>query len=132
VPTGETTHTLYVADNRKGDLPGEVTMVNTSICNGFVSSGCHQVFPTSYIGRSPRLVALDHEAGALYVTDRGSAAVSVLRTADCNSEVTKGCPALAPELAVGSKPVGLAVDEATGTVYVANTVSGTMSVLKVA
>jgi DNA-binding beta-propeller fold protein YncE len=125
----DATHTLYVADNRNGDLPGEVTMVNTSTCNGFISSGCHKVFPTAYIGRSARLVALDQEAGVLYITDRGSAAVSVLRTADCNSEVTKGCPALAPELAVGSKPVGLAVDQATGTVYIANTVSGTMSVL---
>jgi DNA-binding beta-propeller fold protein YncE len=94
-----------------------------------VAGGCHQVFPTAYVGRSARLVALDQEAGMLYVTDRGSAAVSVLRTAECNSEVTKGCPALAPELAVGSKPVGLAVDQATGTVYVSNTVSGTMSVL---
>ncbi len=125
----DATHTLYVADNRNGDLPGEVTMVNTSTCNGFIGSGCHKVFPTAYIGRSARLVALDQEAGVLYITDRGSAAVSVLRTADCNSEVTKGCPALAPELAVGSKPVGLAVDQATGTVYIANTVSGTMSVL---
>ncbi len=55
--------------------------------------------------------------------------MSVLQTADCNSEVTKGCPALAPERAVGSRPVGLAVDPATGTVLVTNTVSGTMSVL---
>jgi DNA-binding beta-propeller fold protein YncE len=75
------------------------------------------------------LVALDQEAGALFVTDRGSAAVSVLQTADCNSEVTKGCPALAAERPVGSKLVGLAVDQASSTVYVTNTVSGTMSVL---
>jgi DNA-binding beta-propeller fold protein YncE len=73
---------------------------------------------------------LDEDAGLLYVTDRSSAAVSVLRTARCNAQVTTGCPSAgAPEQAVGSKPVGLAVDEATGTAYVMNVVSGTMSML---
>ncbi len=125
----DATHTLYVADNRDGDLPGEVTMVNTSICNGLVTRGCHQGFPTTYVGRSPRLAVVDQQRGLIYFTDRSSAAVSVLRTTNCNAQATSGCPALAPEIAVGSKPVGLAVDQSTGTVFVANTVSGTMSVL---
>ena len=55
--------------------------------------------------------------------------MSVLRTTNCNAQATSRCPALAPEIPVGSKPVGLAVDQSTGTVFVANTVSGTMSVL---
>jgi DNA-binding beta-propeller fold protein YncE len=122
-------HTVYVVDNRNGDLPGELTMINSSTCNGFNTAGCHKNFPTVYVGDSPRLAVLDANTGLVYITDRSDAAVSVLRAARCNALVTTGCPPIAPEQAVGSKPVGLAVDQVTGTAYVMNTVSGTMSVL---
>ena len=35
----DATHTLYVADNHDGDMPGTLTLVNTATCNGFVTSG---------------------------------------------------------------------------------------------
>lgn len=129
VAVDDATHTVYVADNRDGDLPGELTMIDSSTCNGFDTTGCHRSFPSADVGRSPRLAVLDGGTGLLYVTDRSSAAVSVLDTARCNAQVTTGCPADAPELAVGSKPVGLAVDQVSGTAYVMNVDSGTMSLL---
>ena len=65
----------------------------------------------------------------MYVTNYFSADVSVLNTARCNAGSTAGCPEQAPEVAVGSEPNGLAVDELTGTVYVLSLGSGTMSLL---
>ncbi len=110
-------------------LPGTLTLVDTATCNGFVTSGCAGKFPTVFVGRSPRLVVLDAQTGFLYVTNQGSADVSVLNTARCNAGSAAGCPADAPEVAVGSQPNGLAVDELTGTVYVLSLGSGTMSLL---
>jgi DNA-binding beta-propeller fold protein YncE len=126
----EATHTLYVADNHDGVLPGTVTLVNTATCNGFVTSGCADKFPTAFVGRSPRLVELDTLTGLLYVTNHASADVSVLNTARCNAEAPAGCDAPVPELNVGSQPNGMAIDELTRTVYVLSLGSGTMSLLR--
>jgi DNA-binding beta-propeller fold protein YncE len=126
----DATHTLYVADNHDGDLPGTLTLVSTATCNGFVTSGCASKFPTVFVGRSPRLDELDAQTGFLYLTNYSSADVSVLNTAHCNAGSTAGCPVQAPEVAVGSGPNGLAVDELTGTVYVLSLGMGTMSLLR--
>jgi len=126
----DATHTLYVVDNYDGVLPGALTLVNTATCNGFVTSGCAGTFPTTFVGRSPRLAELDARTGLLYVTNHGSADVSVLNTTRCNAESPAGCHAPVPELNVGSQPDGLAVDELTGTVYVLSLGTGTMSLLQ--
>jgi DNA-binding beta-propeller fold protein YncE len=126
----DATHTLYVADNHDGDLPGTLTLVNTATCNGFVTRGCADKFPTVFVGRSPLLAELDPQTGLLYVTNYSSADVSVLSTARCNAGSAAGCPVQAHEVAVGSQPNGLAVDELTGTVYVLSLGAGTMSLLR--
>ena len=126
----DATHTLYVADNHNGDLPGRLTLVNTLSCNGFVTGGCADKFPTVVVGLSPRFAALDEATGLLYVTNFSSTDVSVLTTARCNAESQTGCPVQAPEVVVGSQPNGLAVDEATGTVFVLSVGPGTMSLLR--
>jgi DNA-binding beta-propeller fold protein YncE len=126
----DATHTLYVLDNHDGNLPGTVTLLSTATCNGFVTSGCAGKFPTVFVGRSPRLAGLDARTGLLYVTNHGSADVSVLNTARCNAESQAGCAAPVPEVGVGSQPNGLAIDELTGTVYVLSLGTGTMSLLR--
>ena len=125
----DATHTLYVADNHDGDLAGRLTLVDTDTCNGFVTSGCGEKFPTAFVGRSPRLAALDAETGMLYVTNHASADVSVLNTARCNAQEPAGCADPVPEVNVGSQPNGLAIDELTSTVYVLSLGTGTMSLL---
>jgi DNA-binding beta-propeller fold protein YncE len=126
----DATHTLYVLDNHDGNLPGTVTILSTAACNGFVTSGCAGKFPTVFVGRSPRLAGLDARTGLLYVTNHGSADVSVLNTARCNAEAPAGCAAPVPEVSVGSQPNGLAIDELTGTAYVLSLGTGTMSLLR--
>jgi DNA-binding beta-propeller fold protein YncE len=81
-------------------------------------------------GVAPQLAAVDSATGIIYVTDFGSAGVTVLDGSRCNATVTSGCGAHLRELAVGSEPAGLAVSPQTSTVYVADTFqAGSASVL---
>jgi DNA-binding beta-propeller fold protein YncE len=110
------THTLYVANNFDGDAPGTLSIINTATCNGAHTAGCHRHFPTVTTGRSPLLVAMDTRTGLVYATDYGSASVSILNGAQCNATATTGCRIR--EQAVGSGPLGLAIDPGARTVYV--------------
>src|SRR6185437_5010096 len=81
-------------------------------------------------GVAPQLAAVDSAPGIIYVTDFGSAGVTVLDGSRCNATVTSGCGAPLHEQAVGSEPSGLAVSPQTSTVYVADTSqTGSVSVL---
>jgi DNA-binding beta-propeller fold protein YncE len=130
VAVDDATNTVYVANNKNGDQPGTVSVINGATCNGSDTTGCSGNFPTFGVGRSPLLVAVDETTDKVYVTDSASAAVSVMNGSTCNAEVTDGC-SVAAEKAMGSQPVGLAVDQPTGTVYALNSPqSGTMSILE--
>jgi DNA-binding beta-propeller fold protein YncE len=73
--------------------------------------------------------AQDQKTETLYVTNSGSATVSVINMARCNSRNMSGCARKWPVVAVGMVPLGIAVDEATDTIYVANASDGTVSVI---
>jgi len=57
------------------------------------------------------------------MTDFGGAAVTILNGARCNATVTTGC-GTAREQAVGSEPLGLAIDPGSHAVYVTNIFGG--------
>ena len=59
----------------------------------------------------------------------GGDTVSVIAGKTCNATVTSGCGNIPPTVTVGSGPDGLAVDQATDTVYVANVNDNTVSVI---
>ena len=129
VAVDDATNTVYVANNRDGDQPGTVSVINGATCNGADTAGCSASFPTVGVGRSPRTVAVDATTDMMYVADYSSAAVSVVNGASCNAEVVEGCGQAAPEQAVGSQPDGLVVAQSTGTVYAMNSPqSGSMSI----
>jgi DNA-binding beta-propeller fold protein YncE len=130
VAVNDRTHTVYVVNNAFGDSPGSVSVINGATCNGTVTTGCVRHFPTMATGVAPLLPAVDAATGRIYVTDFGSAEVTVLDGSRCNASVTSGCGAPVREQAVGSQPVGLAVNPRTNTVYVADTFqTGSMSIL---
>jgi DNA-binding beta-propeller fold protein YncE len=125
------TRTVYVTNNALGDAPGTVSVINAATCNGSHTSGCGAHHPTVTVGRSPISVAVDTRTGAVYVTDFSSAAVSVINGSTCKAGVTKGCPRTARLQAAGSQPLGVSVNQLTGTVYVTQLFqAGSMSILR--
>ncbi|HEV2932761.1 MAG TPA: YncE family protein [Streptosporangiaceae bacterium] len=81
------------------------------------------------VGSGPVNAALDQKTETLYVTNYNNATVSVLSMARCNSHKTAGCARSWPVAAVGMNPVGIAVDQATNTIYVTNSGDATVSVI---
>jgi DNA-binding beta-propeller fold protein YncE len=124
------TDTVY-APNAGTSFNGHtMSVINGATCNGTVTTGCGRHFPTMPTGVAGQLAAVDPATGVVYVTDFGSAGVTVLDGSHCNATVTSGCGAPLREQAVGSAPGSLAIDPHVGTVYVVDTFqAGSVSVL---
>jgi DNA-binding beta-propeller fold protein YncE len=118
VAVNDRTHTVYVANNADGDLPGTVSIINGATCNGTDTSGCSGHVPTAPVGRSPESVAVDTRTSIIYVTDFSSAKVSRLNGSRCNAAKTTGCRRALHAQAAGSGPFGIAVNQGTNTAYV--------------
>jgi DNA-binding beta-propeller fold protein YncE len=133
VAVDDRTHTVYVINNANGDLPGTVSVINGATCNGTDTAGCGGHFPVMLTGRMPQAVTVDPGTGFVYVADFASAAVSVLNGSRCNAETTAGCKAAADQQPVGSGPQGIALNQHTHTVYVADVyLQGSMSIFRAA
>jgi serine/threonine-protein kinase len=93
------------------------------------------MWPTRAAGPFPQAVTVDPATHTVYTANCNVEAgctghtVSVIDGATCNARVTSGCGRAPATVAVGSGPMGLAVNPVTDTVYVANSRSGTVSVI---
>jgi YVTN family beta-propeller protein len=85
--------------------------------------------PTTPVGNAPAFAAEDYSTQTLYVPNSNDNTVSVVSLATCTSGNLSGCARPSPTIGVGTLPLGVAVDEATDTVYVANALDGTVSVI---
>jgi YVTN family beta-propeller protein len=119
------THTVYANDREAN----KISVIDTSICNAYNVSGCGTAWPEITVGGSPHASALNPFTHTLYVNNRDDNTLSVVDTATCNATVTSGCGNVPPTTAVGGTPQQEAVDEATDTIYVANSDDGTVSVV---
>jgi YVTN family beta-propeller protein len=128
VSIDEGTNTVYV--NNGGD--GTVSLVNGATCDATHHSGCARIPPTVRVGFGPGWAAVDHANDTVYITNSTDNDVSMIDSATCNATSTSGCGRAAPTVTVGAAPVGVAVDQATDTVYTANNVDGTISVINAA
>jgi YVTN family beta-propeller protein len=81
------------------------------------------------VGAAPQSAAEDYTTHTLYIANSGDNTVSVVNLATCSSGNLSGCAQVSPTIGVGSLPLGVAVDEATATVYVANAADNTVSVV---
>jgi DNA-binding beta-propeller fold protein YncE len=101
-----------------------VSMIDTSACNAHHLTGCAHVPAQATVGTNPAAVAADPGTHTVYVANFGlfsgqTGTISVLDARTCNATHTAGC-AHQPRLQVpGGHPDGLAVNTATGTLYVA-------------
>ena len=115
VAIDQATDTAYVAANNT------LSVINTATCNAAVRSGCGQAPPTvTGLTEAGPVDAVDQATDTVYVVNGGSDTVSVINGATCNGRVSTGCGQTPATITVGDGPDGIAVDQATDTVYVAN------------
>lgn len=119
------THTVYVTD-----LGAQtVSVVDGASCNAGNVSGCKHRSVTVDVGETPGGIALDSRTNTIYVTGESSNDVSVIDGKSCNARTTSGCRERPARVHAGDGARGIAVNELTHTVYVANTADGTVSVI---
>ena len=116
VAVDQATHTAYVGNGNDNT----VSVINTATCNAHLTRGCGQTPPTVAVGPGPVDAAVDEKTDTVYVVNLGSNTVSVIDGSTCNASHSSGCGQPPATITVGAGPDGIAVDEATDTVYVAN------------
>ena len=119
------TDTIYVVN--AGD--NTVSVVNGATCNAHHASGCGQAAATVNVGAGPLALAIDQLTDTIYVVNQNDNTVSVIDGATCNGTDTSGCGQTPSTIAVGSGPLGVAIDQRTDSVYVSNGATNTVSVI---
>ena len=125
VAIDQATNTIYVANAGENT----VSVINGATCNRTNTSGCGQDPPTVTVGGGASLLAVDPATDTIYVGSFDDGTISVIDGATCNGGNSSGCAQVPPTVTVGSFPDGVAVDQATHTVYVANGNDTTVSVI---
>jgi YVTN family beta-propeller protein len=87
IAVNEVTHTVYVANTAENT----VSVIDGSVCNATVRSGCGHRSAFAAVGISPRRVAVDEVTNTIYVTNAGSNTVTMLDGRTCNGRVRGGC-----------------------------------------
>lgn len=109
---------------------GTVSVINGATCNAHRHSGCGQKAPKVEVGGLPFALAVDQATDTIYVTNGFNSdgsfghTVSVINGATCNGSKHSGCGRTPVTTKVGPFPFGLAANQATNTVYVANNNNG--------
>ena len=134
-PTATVGHTPFGVTDADGTVyawnndDATVSLINAATCNAARRTSCHKAKPTVNTGVNDGPGASNPRTHTVYVVDDGDDTVSVLDSATCNARDQAGCPAVAPTFVSGEFPGLVLPDPATGTVYVANIVGNTVSVL---
>jgi DNA-binding beta-propeller fold protein YncE len=113
-----------------------VSVIDGAACNARITSGCGRK-PTSVrvgTGSTDNNVAfaVDPAVDTLYVANWQDNTLSMIDEATCNATVTSGCTRAPEVVHVGKGPVGIALDIASGHIYVANAGDDTVTGLDAA
>jgi DNA-binding beta-propeller fold protein YncE len=126
--------TAYVAN----DVDGTVSAIDLVSCNATTTMSCRTSPPTGQVAEASALdvassgAAVDTANRSVYVVNQDPATVSVIDAATCNAIDTAGCARPVATIHIGADPTGVAIDQATDTVYVANNEGATVSVIDAA
>jgi DNA-binding beta-propeller fold protein YncE len=122
------TRTLYAASPS-----GEVFVINGARCNAVTTKGCGQPVKTVKDNLDPDAIDVDLATDTVYAANAGPSnngdTLSVIDGATCNGTNGTGCARIPPTTKVGNNPFWDVVDQATNTIYVANTSDTTVSVV---
>lgn len=120
------TKTLYLPYGTEAD---EIAVLNAATCNAEDVSGCGQRPGTVNVGPGTSSLGISAKTDTIYAPSAGNpfasgTTVSVINGATCNGTDHAGCGKVATTITVGVGPDGVAVDDATNTVYVTNSQGG--------
>ena len=116
-----TTATLYLP---YGADANRIAVANVADCKADVTSGCAQRPAVVKVGGVVFFVAVSTKADAVYAPIVSGDTVEVINGATCNGADHSGCGHITATATVGPDPYGVAVDDATDSVYVANNNDG--------
>jgi YVTN family beta-propeller protein len=125
VAVNDATRSVYVSDLGAHT----VSVIDARRCSALVVTGCARRPVDVNVGETPGGIAVNARTDTIYVTGEVTNDVSVIDGRTCNARVTTGCRRLPVHVRAGLGARGIAVDEATDTVYVANTADNTVSVI---
>jgi DNA-binding beta-propeller fold protein YncE len=139
VAVDQVTDTVYVANSNNGASHGSVSVINGATCNATVTTGCGRPPATVPVGSGPDGVAVDQATDTVYVANFGDenfgsdtvdahGTVSVINGATCNASVRSGCRQSPATMVTGGAPLGVAVNQAAGTVYVSSIIDSDVDV----
>jgi DNA-binding beta-propeller fold protein YncE len=117
--------TVYVAAGNANSL----SMFAEASCKPAGGVPCADPRSVPIAGQDPIGVVADPSLGTLYVVNGGSNTLALIDTAKCNASEHSGCNSPPTLVQVPGGPEFLALDSATQTVYLADTTTGTVSVL---
>jgi DNA-binding beta-propeller fold protein YncE len=123
------THSLYATYGPFDNTPNFLAEIDTTSCNGQVTTGCGQAPVSAALGADAQGLAISITTNTIYAANGGFSSptlgdtVSVVNGATCDAAVHTGCTPVA-EAKVGPGPFSLTVDDSTSSVYVANTANG--------
>ena len=119
----KTTKTIYVPVGVRAD---KVAVLSTATCNATNSAGCTESPALVSVGKGTFVLAVSQATNTVYAPATGYTAngrshmVAVINGATCNGVDHSGCGHLTATVRAGRNPLGVAVDDATHTVYVSN------------
>ena len=137
------TDTIYVATLTRNGGPDLISVFNGKTCNATTTRGCGQTPATIATGsdggddRSTESVAVDPSTNTIYVTSYTLGdpflghSVYVVDGLTCDATDTTGCGNPPATISLGSEPLfgdanpfGIAIDDATDTIYTSNFFNG--------
>jgi len=123
----QATNTVYATNVITNTVPfggDSVYVINGATCDAATTTGCGQTPATITAGFNPWGIAVDQATDTIYTAnfadDEHSGAVSVINGATCNGTDHSGCGQTPATVAAGFGAIGVAIDPAADTVYVAN------------
>jgi len=132
----QATNTVYATNVILNTVPfggDSVYVINGATCDAANTTGCGQTPATVTAGSNPWGIAVDQATDTIYTANIADGehpgTVSVINGASCNGSDHSGCGQTPASIAAGFGSVGMAIDPATDTVYVANIQDASVSVI---